>query len=289
MPPLRFRHFVAIDWSGAVGARQPGIAIAVCGHGDDAPLLVRPGHIWSRHEVLDWLTADLPEDAIVGFDLSPAFAFADAGAYFPEWSETPGNARSLWALVDRLCDDDPHLAASSFVDHAEASRYFRRHGGLTGDRFGIGRGRLRVVEHRQQAHGLSPYSCFNLVGAAQVGKSSLTGMRLFNRIAATLPVWPFDPLPVSGSVIVEIYTSLAARQAGLRAGLSKMRDAASLDMALISLGSDAHSALLRYTDHATDAILTSAWLRKVADDPALWNPDGLSDVAQTEGWTFGVV
>ncbi len=284
----RYRHFAAIDWSGAVGPRQPGIAVALCSEGDAAPTLVRPGHIWSRLDVVDWLTDVLPDDTLVGMDLSPAFPFADAGAYFPDWSESPAHARNLWALVDRICADDPYLAASSFVDHSDASRHFRRHGGRTGDRFGVGRGRLRVVEERQRAHGLSPYSCFNLVGAAQVGKSSLTGMRVLNRLNGQIPVWPFDPLPAKGSVIVEIYTSLAARDAGLRAGLSKMRDGPSLDAALNTLGSKPHEPLRRYTDHATDAILTAAWLRTVAHDPALWNPDGLDAVAPTEGWTFGV-
>ena len=284
----RFQHFAAIDWSGAVGPRQPGIAVALCGESQDAPVLVRPGHIWSRGEVLEWLTDDMPRGTLVGVDLSPAFPFEDAGAYFPGWLQTPPTARALWALVDHICLDDPHFAASSFVDHIEASRYFRRHGDRTGDRFGIGRGRLRVVEGRQCAHGLSPYSCFNLVGAAQVGKSSLTAMRVLHRLNGVIPIWPFDPRPESGSLIAEIYTSLAAREAGMRAGLSKMRDGAALDAALDTLGSLPHTALAHYTDHATDAILTSAWLRKVADDPTLWNPPGLDAVAQTEGWTFGV-
>ena len=252
-------------------------------------MLIHPGHIWSRQDVLDWLLNDLPINTLVGMDLSPAFPFSDLGAYFPGWTESPANAVDLWALVDHVCTDDPHLGATSFVDHAEASSHFRRHGGRTGDRFGIGRGRLRVVEERQRAHGLSPYSCFNLVGAAQVGKSSLTAMRVLNRLNRSIPVWPFDPRPETGSVIVEIYTSLAAREAGLRAGLSKMRDGASLDAALEVLGSAPHKALPRYTDHATDAILTAAWLRKVAHDPTLWKPHGLDAVAQTEGWTFGVV
>jgi hypothetical protein len=285
----RFRHFAAIDWSGAVGPRQPGIAVAICGEGDDAPTLIRVGHIWSRLDVLDWLVNDLPADTLVGMDLSPAFPFADADAYFPGWTDSPDNARDLWALIDDLCTEDAHLAASSFVDHSEASRHFRRHGGRTGDRFGVGRGRLRVVEERQKAHGLSPYSCFNLVGAAQVGKSSLTAMRVLNRLNGRIAIWPFDAIPETCPVIVEIYTSLAAREAGLRAGLSKMRNGASLDAALAALGSEPHNPLPRYTDHATDAILTAAWLRKVAHDPALWNPEGLDAVAQTEGWTFGVL
>jgi hypothetical protein len=88
----RFRNFAAIDWSGAVGPRQAGIAVALCGAGNDAPALVRPGHVWSRHDVLDWLINEMPDDTLVGMDLSPAFPFADAGAYFPEWSESPADA-----------------------------------------------------------------------------------------------------------------------------------------------------------------------------------------------------
>jgi hypothetical protein len=285
----KFDHFVAIDWSGAVGGRQPGIAVAICRRGNEAPVLVRPGHIWSRRDICDWLVYELPNETLVGMDLSPALPFSDAGAYFPGWFESPANARELWAFIDAISANDPHFAASSFVDDPEASRYFRRHGGRTGDRFGIGRGRLRVVEERQRAHGLSPYSCFNLVGAAQVGKSSLTGMRVLHQLGRKITVWPFDPLPDRGSVIVEIYTSLAARQAGMRSGLSKMRDAVALDAALHALGSQPHVSLARYTDHATDALLTAAWLRKVSHNPDLWQPDGLNAVAQTEGWTFGVL
>ena len=52
----RFSSTVAIDWSGAKGRKHRGIAIAEA-RGQDAPRLVRPGHIWSREEVLDWLLA----------------------------------------------------------------------------------------------------------------------------------------------------------------------------------------------------------------------------------------
>ncbi len=231
----------------------------------------------------------MPADTLVGFDLSPAFPFADCDAYFPGWAESPRDARSLWALVDRLCADDPHFEASSFVDHAEASRHFRRHGGRTGDLFGSGRGRLRMVEQREaDQRRVNPYSCLNLIGAAQVGKSSLTGMRLFHALGGSLPLWPFDHKPETGSLIVEIYTSIAAVDAGLRKGRTKMRDAEALDTALTVLDSDAHQPLERYDDHATDAILTAAWLRAKHADVRLWNPDGLDAVRHTEGWTFGV-
>lgn len=283
-----FDHYVAIDWSGAKGPRQRGIAIARCQAGRAAPELVRPGHVWSRQDVVDWLLADLPPNSLVGMDLSPSLPFQDRGAFFPQWEQSPADAASLWELIEQICGDDPHLAATSFVDHAEASRHFRRHGGRTGDMFGTGAGRFRVVEERQRGHQLAPYSCMNLIGAAQVGKSSLTGMRVIRRLRGHIPIWPFDPIPAGGSLLVEIYTSLAARQAGLPPGKSKITDAAALDAALDKLGSDRHSPLARYSDHATDAILSSAWLRRVSANPRLWHPEGLEEVAPTEGWTFGV-
>ncbi|URW77120.1 hypothetical protein M9980_02950 [Sphingomonas donggukensis] len=288
MAPDRFARFVAIDWSGAVGARQRGIAVAECTPGTAAPSLVRPGHIWSRHDVLEWVLA-APAASLIGFDLGPSLPFRDAGAFFPGWDDSPPDAKALWALVDRLCAEDPHLAATSFVDHVEASRHFRRHGGRTGDRFGTGRGRLRVTEHAQRAQGMSPYSNMNLVGAAQVGKSSLTGMRLLHRLDGRLPVWPFDADPGHGSLVVEIYTSIAARDAGRPKGRSKMRDIAALNAALAVLGSEAVPGTGEIDDHSSDALLTAAWLRANAHRAELWHPPALTPaIAATEGWTFGV-
>ena len=286
----RFSSYVAIDWSGAKGPRQRGIAIAECREGTAAPELVRPGHVWSREETLDWLLAKESENALIGMDLSPSLPFMDRGAFFPGWRQSPCDAYALWELVERICSGDPHLAATSFADHPEASRHFRRHGGRTGDQFGGGAGRFRHVEDRQRDHRLSPYSCLNLVGAAQVGKSSLTGMRVLHRLRGTLAIWPFEPVPERGSVVVEIYTSLAAREAGLPPGRAKIREGTTLDAALANLGSNPHLPLAHYSDHATDAILTSAWLRKVAHEEGRWNPNGLTpQIARTEGWTFGVL
>ena len=284
----RFAHFAAIDWSGAAGERHKGIALAICAMGDAAPQLVRPGHRWSRPEVLRWLTEDLPPDTLVGMDLGISLAFADRGAFFPGWADSPADARALWAMIDAVCADDPHLSVSSFVDHAEIARHFRRHGGREGDLFGGGRGRFRVAELAQQAMGCQPYSNFNLVGAAQVGKSSLSGMRLLHRLAGRLPVWPIDPLPASGSVLVEIYTTIAAMAAGRSAGRSKIRTMAELNAALAALGSAPVPGEGAIDDHRSDALVTAAWLRRHAQRGELWAPAGLTAaIAQTEGWTFG--
>jgi hypothetical protein len=285
----RFTRFAAIDWSGAKGERQRGIAVAVCEAGESAPELVAPpGRAWSRCEVLDWIGAQAGTSTLIGLDLSPTFPFADRGDYFPGWMHSPGDARSLWRLVETLAQGDSHLAATSFLANPDAARHFRQVG-RCGDLFPPGTGRYRACELGQRAMGLSPYSCFNLVGAAQVGKSSLTGMRVLHALSGKIPIWPFDALPARGAVIVEIYTTIAARAAGLRKGLSKIRDAAALDEALYALASASHAPLARYDDHSTDAIISAAWLRLNAARPELWAPPAMTgDIARTEGWTFGV-
>lgn len=285
----RFRHFLAVDWSGAKGERHKGIALAIADGAGGPPVLVNPPQRgWSRTEVLELLQDSLPTDTLVGLDLGIALPHADHGAFFPDWEASPRDAPALWRLIDQLCADDPHLGASSFVDHPELCEYFRRHGGREGRHFGGGRGRFRLSEHAQAGMGCKPYSNFNLVGAAQVGKSSLTGMRMLHRLRGHLPVWPVDPLPQSGSCISEIYTSLAALEAGRAAGRAKMRSIADLNAALDAIGSPIVSGKGAIDDHSSDALLTAAWLRKVAHEPARWSPKGLTaQIALTEGWTFG--
>ena len=288
--PGRFSHFAAVDWSGAAGERHKGLAVAICALGGGTPTLVAaPARGWSRLEVLHWLLHDTPPETLIGFDLGQSLAFADGGAFFPGWAESPPDARGLWALVERICADEPHLGVSAFVDHPVASRYFRRHGGREGAAFGGGQGRFRVTEAAQARAGCRPTSNFNLVGAGQVGKGSLSGMRLLHRLPREVAVWPIDPLPPQGRVVVEIYTAIAAMAAGRRAGASKIREGAALDEALASLGAEPFGREGPITDHEADAILTAAWLRRDAGRAELWAPAGMSmQIARTEGWTFGV-
>ena len=288
----RFQHFLAIDWSGAKGPRQKGIALALADATGGPPVLVR--HVWARDEVLAVLRDDLPRDTLVGLDLGIALPFADCGAYFPGWPDSPPDTLALWAMVDRVAAGEPNLGANAAVAHP-ALRPFFRDGIETGAHFRCdgathGRGRFRITEHAQARMGCKPYSNFNLVGAAQVGKSSLTGMRLLHHLRGRLPVWPVDPLPESGSVIVEIYTSLAALDAGRSAGRAKMRTSEDLNAALAALGSPPISGKGPIDDHSSDALLAAAWLRAVAHDPRRWSPPELTpELARTEGWTFGAL
>ncbi|WP_137752191.1 hypothetical protein [Sphingopyxis sp. L1A2A] len=288
----RFAYFAAIDWSGARGPRQRGIALAVAS-GTGAPELQRPGHVWSRAEILAWLqdVAASGTDMLVGFDFSAAFAFADCGGYFPEWDESPADITRLWALVEQLAAADPHYEIGGFLAHPEARRHFRHAQGDVGDLFAPGTGRLRIVEQHQRAtKQAASVSNFNLVGAAQVGKASLAGMRLLHRLHPMMPLWPLDPVPTSGPLLAEIYTGVAARAGGIAAGRSKIRDGRALDIALAALGSPPAGRTGPMSDHSCDALLTAAWLRSIAGEAAAWSPSPLNAaLARTEGWTFGVI
>lgn len=282
----RFTRFAVADWSGAKGNRHPGIAIAECGLGDAAPeLVLPPDRHWSRKAVFDWLSSRA-DDLLIGFDFSFAPPFVARGAYLPG-DETAEEGAAFHAYVDGLCDD-ADLGAASFLE-----RHHRRH-----FYFGAADGRkadfmhLRTCEaHYNAGGGGKPSTIYDAIGAAQVAKASFAGMRVLNRLRSSgIAIWPFDPVPDHGPVVVEIYAQIAARASGVRKGLSKIRNPSTLDDALARVGSCPHAPLARYTDHATDAILTAAWLRANAKRPDLWSPALLSPtIARTEGWTFGVI
>ena len=292
----RFAHFLAVDWSGAKGPRQKGIALALAKAEGGPPRLLAPPDPrgWARAEVLA-LLAGLEVPTLVGLDLGIGLPFVDAGAFFPGWDASPPDARGLWALIDALCAGDPNLEAGGFVTHPKGARYFRHGAGEVGDRFllpgaGTREGRFRVAEAAQRSQGVRPVSNFNLVGAAQVGKSSLTGMRMLHRLGGRVPVWPVDPLPAEGSVVTEIYTSVAARLGGVTGAATKIRTYEALNNALDLLGSPPVAGSGPIDDHSSDALLTAAWLRRVHSARDLWHPAALTpDIARTEGWTFGAV
>lgn len=296
MRPDRFTHFLAIDWSGAKGERLKGIALSLADAKGGPPVLVEPPRRgWSREDVLAIMRDDLPPATLVGMDLGISLPFADAGAFFPGWKESPPDAKSLWELIDQICAEDPHLECGSFVTHPQGSRYFRHSKEHVGDHFHLPdamtrEGRFRRAEIAQRQQGVRPVSNFNLVGAAQVGKSSLTGMRMLHNLRDHLSVWPVDPLPENGPVVVEMYTSIAARGGGVAGAKTKLRSYEDLNAALDALGSAPVAGSGPIDDHSSDALVTAAWLRKIGHQPEFWRPKGLSQhIARTEGWTFGAV
>jgi hypothetical protein len=280
-----FARFAAIDWSGAKGKKHEGIAIAMCGGGGSAPKLVRPDHVWSRAEVLDWLLAAAREaPTLFGFDFSCAPPLLERGAYFPGESAPPSEAKALWAYVDALCEDEDLGAASFMEKHHRRHFYFGAADGAKRDFL-----HHRACEHAFNATGGGKASTlYDAVGAAQVAKASYAGMRLLHRLEGRVPVWPMDPRPADGSLIVEIYTRVFIRLAGLSG--RKVRSRAELALALRGLGSRAPRLAREPSDHETDVLIAAAGLRAIAEDPRYWHPPQLTpEMARSEGWTFGVL
>jgi hypothetical protein len=278
-----FGAYVAIDWSGAKGRWHKGIAIAEA-RADAPPRLIRPGHTWSREEVLGWLLKRAAkEPTLFGFDFSFAPPIVERGEYLPGEPDVPGTARAFWAYVDAKSGDED-LGAASFLEQAHRRHFY----------FGIADGvkaefmRFRQCDARLNAQGgRKTASAYDAIGAAQVAKASFSGMRFLHRLGGRVAIWPMDPLPDEGSAVVEIYTRIYLRRAGMSG--KKLRTRADLNLA--GLGSPPVRLRFEPNDHQTDALVTAAGMRALAlDEPRAFDPEGLTpQIARSEGWTFGVL
>jgi hypothetical protein len=127
-----------------------------------------------------------------------------------------------------------------------------------------------------------------------VAKASFSGMRLLHRLDGKVGIWPFDfvrngrvDAPAKGSAVVEIYTRIYLRNAGLTG--TKLRSRTELNHALKALGSAPARLRFEPNDHQTDAMVTAAGMRALAADSESWSPVGLTpEIARGEGWTFGI-
>jgi hypothetical protein len=281
----QFEAYVAIDWSGAKGRRHKGIAIAEA-RGGAAPRLIRPDHVWSRQDVLRWLLQrSAKEPTLFGFDFSFAPPIVERGEYLPGEPDVPRTAREFWAYVDKLSTDED-LGAASFLEEVHRRHFY----------FGIADGvkagfmHFRQCDARLNAQGgRKTASAYDAIGAAQVAKASFSGMRFLHRLDGQVAIWPMDALPAHGSAVVEIYTRIYLRRAGMSG--AKLRSRSELNHALNALGSPPSHLRFEPSDHQTDALVTAAGMRQLArDEPRAFAPEGLTPhIARTEGWTFGVL
>lgn len=278
-----FDRFIAIDWTGAKGRRHKAIEVAVCEAGTTAPVRIAPpDKYWSREAVLDFVKAEASTRTLIGFDFSFSLPFLDKNHYLPGLNIY--DAPDVWGYVDAHAGDED-LGASSVVE-----TLLRRHfyfGKASGERAAFAR--LRQCEEQAGLLGLgTPSSAYVCIGASQVAKASFSGMRLLHRAQTSgLKVWPFDPLPQQGAVLVEIYPRAFLRMAGHRN--TKLRTGQDLDVALAALGSAPAGLDGTLPDHLTDALIACAGLRHIAGNPHYWRPASLTPaIARTEGWIFGV-
>jgi len=251
------------------------VQVAECAADGQLRLVVPDGGTWSRMGALDWLSG-LSGDVLVGMDAG--FGFARVPGF-------EGEARRLWGEVEAACGGDADLGGHGFVTARRDAFWM---GAADGPR--AARAHLRVCERVYAARKLGvPTSNFVLLGASQVGKASLSAMRLLHRL--DWPVWPFDPVPARGPVIAEIYCQAFGRMAGVR---GKVRERAVLAGVLGHFGVAVPDDLgAMFADHVGDALMTAAGLRALANEGAgeagLWRPEGMTpEIARTEGWTFGI-
>ena len=233
----------------------------------------------------EWLLTEAGrEPTLFGFDFSFAPPFAERNAYLPGETGVPDNARDFWTYVDDRAPNED-LGAASFLEQIHRRHFY----------FGIADGvkadfvRFRQCDHRVNAlGGRKTASAYDAIGAAQVAKASFSGMRLLHRLSGKIPVWPMDPLVPGESAMVEIYTRIYLRAAGLPG--TKIRSRADLDRALLGLGSLPAALDFEPDDHQTDALVTAAGMRAHLAHPNAFHPEGLTpELARTEGWTFGIV
>jgi len=296
-----FERFVAIDWSGAKSPiHSKSISVAAFDKNQNEAYLIKSPHKngWSRRDVADWLISSALDGVrtLVGIDCN--FGYAQSVGKRHCGIDYTGT--DLWALVEKSCAADPNYFASGFWSHPNYENDFWLHG-KSPQWFDAKNLRRRTEQACGEAGFGWPESPFKLIGAKQVGKGGLAGMRMAHdlkkRTGTKIAFWPFesDQLNISTLVITEIYPRLFLRMAGF--GNRKVRTISELNEILAFLGANPYKgddASDNIGDHDTDALVSAAGLGYLCGDnkaipPQIAAPVAMNQVArQREGWIFGV-
>jgi hypothetical protein len=275
-----FDCFVGIDWSGDKKPRQKGLKVAIASPGRAAPRLEEyPGHRgrWSRTEVMRWIEDQFQEKrALIGLD----FAFG-----FPAVTLS-GNVVLDWDYAERVCESYPNFYGGAFFrppaclhSHLVNNPWLPKHS--------YSANHLRTTDIvAMETTGARPQSIFNAVGPAQVGPSSISGMRALRSLQQNcgdrIAIWPFDEVRRTGSVVVEIFPRYFPLSKGKSAKLSGLCE---LNAALIAFDSDGVEQSPKSEDEG-DALLSAAALRFLSSQESLFQlPD---QTIRSQGWIFGV-
>jgi hypothetical protein len=244
---------------------------------------------WTRTEVAAWLTRKLQgrNRCLVGFDFAFGFPFEEQYGYLGGTTSI-NEIFDLWSFIDRKSAADPDFGCASFVHDPDHSHLFW----LRSAKPSQWANRKRMTEHAcAKATGTHPDTLFKLIGPKQVGKASITGIRVLHHLRTRtdrVAVWPFEP--VRASAFVEIYPTLFRKQA--TKSVEKIRTWTALNRALQHFGSSPLRSRSRRppTDHETDALLSAAGLRASLRDSGVWQPSEIASAqVRREGWIFGVI
>lgn len=285
-----FDRFIGIDWS---GAKSPiftkSISVAECSNIGTPKLLNQK---WSRQGVADYIESLLEknERILIGIDCN----FGYASDILERQIGVGKNAFDLWAEVEKYYTGIPNFFAGQFWVNKKYAPYFWT-GGKMPDGFQMPQ-RLTEIKCRDNGFG-NPESPFKMIGAKQVGKGGLSGMRMAHylkqRHGHKIAIWPFDNIEICNQatiVITEIYPRQFIKRAQF--GQKKIRNSDDLNTILFRLNS---AAFLEdfHSDHDSDAIISAAGLRHLCGDKnelptTLSHPHENQLRLQQEGWIFGV-
>jgi hypothetical protein len=277
-----FDCFLGVDWSGNKERWQKGLKVAIAFPGTSPPRLKQgrgPNGFWSRNEFSAWLCGFVQKKrALIGID----FAFA-----FPTVAELDAGVVLDWDYVEGLCAAELNFYGGPFfrMENATHSNLVNSPWRRPGQHYSAHR--LRPTElAAKRLPGATPQSVFNARGPAQVGPSSISGMRMLRHLRLkyqdTFSIWPVDALDDGRSVIVEIFP----RYFTLSKGLSpKVKEIGFLNAALKEFCSEPIAAPPKSEDEG-DALLSAAALRKLSERRELFCVPNTYD--RSHGWIFGV-
>lgn len=285
-----FDQYVGIDWSGAKAPqRSHAIAYAKCNANNcNAPDFNNDK--LSRTDIFNKLCklAEQSQRTLAGIDCNFGYNINVGKKQFGD----NVNNLDLWNTVERLNTNYPNFFAGNFWQQKPYSDYFWTHGKQP-HWFNANELRRKTeCKAKEQRLGI-PESPFKLIGAKQVGKGGLAGMRLIHNLKLQfgdkIAIWPFEQnnLEQANLVITEIYPRLFIRSAGF--GNEKIRTYDDLNTILnhFNLNSIGSSELLN--DHLTDAIIASAGLKWFCENGYHLTTIPLpNDAINFEGWIFGV-
>lgn len=285
----RFDFYIGIDWSGAKG-RYSGIALAEC-TGNSGPRPIAPeGGRWTRSKVAAHLGRRIAsgQRLLAGFDFAFSFPWIEGEGFLAGRTKHVTDAFALWELIEQASAEAPDFHAGPLVTHpAFAPSYW-----VSGtQKSGWRNDKRRTETECGKATSTYPETVFKLIGAKQVGKAALAGIRTLRAIRLAAPaqvaVWPFEDAD-KPAVLAEIYPTLFRQRA--LGSTAKIKDRATLDTALAALDSaPTEDTPERFSDHEGDALISAAGLRWLDRAGKLFTlPEDAESLARREGWIVGV-
>jgi hypothetical protein len=294
---MLFDEIYAVDWSGAKQVFTPSIAVAKFDQKSKTLSLQTPSShsLWSRELVYDFITekAQSPQKIFIGIDCN--FSYSQE-VLIPQFG-AKATAFHLWSDIDKICASEKNFYAQAYWTDPQTQNLFWVSGQKPKDLKLHQRCTERECARQNLGH---PESPFKLIGAKQVGKGGLSGMRLFHALRKNLKdkiaFWPFeeaDKLERASVVMAEIYPRLFIQKAKESLDLknnSKVTDARTLNHILQFFSVRKIKLPVAFTDHMSDSLIAAAGLQDLfrERDFKSLRPNVSKKIQSQEGWIIGV-